>query len=61
MICAKQFRKGERQIGEQDGERRGRLIQAQESARKLYAMGLDADKIAQAVGYAVETVKGWLG
>lgn len=24
-------------------------------------MGLDTDKIAQAVGYAVETVKGWLG
>lgn len=56
-----EMRMEERQIGEQDGERRGRLIQAQESARKLYAMGLDADKIAQAVGYAVETVKGWLG
>ena len=36
-------------------------MQAQESAKKLYEMGLDAEKIAQAVGYAVETVKGWLG
>ena len=24
-------------------------------------MGLDTEKIAQVVGYAVETVKGWLG
>lgn len=34
---------------------------AQEVAGKLYEMGLDIEKIAQAVGYAVETVKGWLG
>ncbi len=32
-----------------------------EAAGKLYVMGLDTEKIAQAVGYAVETVKGWLG
>ncbi len=34
---------------------------AQEAAENLHEMGLDTDKIAQAVGYAVETVKGWLG
>ena len=50
-----------RKESERDGERQGRLMQAQESAKKLYEMGLDTEKIAQAVGYAVETVKGWLG
>lgn len=34
---------------------------AREVAGKLYEMGLDLEKIAQAVGYAVETAKGWLG
>ena len=34
---------------------------AQEIAGNLYKMGFDIEKIAQAVGYAVETVKGWLG
>ena len=34
---------------------------AREVAGNLYKMGLDIEKIAQAVGYAVETVKGWLG
>ncbi len=34
---------------------------AQEVAENLCEMGLDIEKIAQAVGYAVETVKGWLG
>lgn len=47
----------ERRIGEQDGE----LKKARETAKKLYEMGLDTEKIAQAVGYAVETVKEWLG
>ncbi len=44
-----------------ESEQDGRLMQAQESAKKLYEMGLDMEKIAQALGYAVETVKGWLG
>ena len=48
-----EIRKEERQIGE--------MNKAKEAAGKLYDMGLDAEKIAQAVGYAVETVKGWLG
>lgn len=44
-----------------ESESKGRLMQAQESAEKLYEMGIDAEKIAQVVGYAVDTVKGWLG
>ena len=46
-----------RKESEQDGE----LKKAREAAGRLYEMGLDTEKIAQAVGYAVETVKGWLG
>ena len=52
----REIRMEERKIGEQDGE----LKKAREAAGKLYEMGLDTDKIAQVVGYAVETVKGWL-
>ncbi len=36
-------------------------MQAQESARKLYEMGIDTERIAQVVGYALETVTEWLG
>ncbi len=53
----REIRMEERKIGEQDGE----LKKARETAGKLYEMGLDTEKIAQAVGYAVDTVKGWLG
>ncbi len=53
----REIRMEERKIGEQDGE----LKKAREAAGNLHEMGLDTDKIAQAVGYAVETVKGWLG
>ncbi|MCM1388196.1 MAG: hypothetical protein NC231_12780 [Bacillus sp. (in: Bacteria)] len=52
-----EMRQEERRLGEQDGE----LNKAREAAGKLHEMGLDTEKIAQAVGYAVETVKGWLG
>ncbi len=34
---------------------------AQEIAKNFYEMGMDVEKIAQGVGYAVETVKEWLG
>lgn len=44
-----------------ESERDGELKKAREAAGKLYEMGLDTEKIAQVVGYAVETVKGWLG
>ncbi len=43
-----------------EAERDGELKKAREAAGKLYEMGLDTEKIAQAVGYAVDTVKGWL-
>ena len=44
-----------------ESERDGELKKAREAAGKLYEMGLDTDKIAQAVDYAAETVRGWLG
>ncbi len=44
-----------------ESERRGELKKAQETARNLYNLGVDVEKIAQGVGYAVETVKQWLG
>jgi len=56
-----EIRKEERRLGEQDGERKGELKKAQEAAGKLHEMGLDTEKIAQVVGYAAETVRGWLG
>ncbi len=52
-----EIRREERRLGKQDGE----LNKAREAAGKLYKMGLDTEKIALAVGYAVETVKEWLG
>ena len=48
-----EIRKEERQIGE--------LNKAKEAARNFYNLGIDVEKIAQGVGYAVETVKEWLG
>ena len=50
-----------RMESERDGERRGELKKAQEAARNFYNLGVDVEKIAQGVGYAVETVKQWLG
>ncbi|MCM1239756.1 MAG: hypothetical protein NC331_10265 [Lachnospiraceae bacterium] len=51
------MRREERLLGERDGE----LKKARETAGKLHEMGIDAEKIAQAVGYAMDTVKEWLG
>lgn len=48
-----EIRKEERQIGE--------LSKAKEAARNFYNLGVDVEKIAQGVGYTVETVKEWLG
>ena len=50
-----------RKESERDGERMGELKKAQEVAQNFYNLGIDVEKIAQGVGYAVETVKGWLG
>ncbi|MCM1065873.1 MAG: hypothetical protein NC420_15680 [Eubacterium sp.] len=52
-----EMRREERLLGERDGE----LKKARETAGKLHEMGIDAGKIAQAVGYAMDTVKEWLG
>ena len=52
-----EIRMEERKIGEQDG----RLNKAKEDARNFYNLGVDIEKIAQGVGYAVETIKEWLG
>lgn len=43
-----------------EAEAQGRMIQAKETAKNFYKMGLDVEKIAQGVGYDVETVKGWV-
>lgn len=48
-----EIRMEERKIGEQDGE----LKKAKEAAKNFYNLGVDVEKIAQGVGYAVETVK----
>lgn len=56
-------RRGERRgekIGEKIGVQKGELKKAQEAARNFYNLGLEVDKIAQGLGYEVETVKGWL-
>ena len=44
-----------------ESESQGRLMQAKEDAKNFYQLGVDVEKIVQGVGYAVETVKGWLG
>lgn len=48
-----EIRHEERQMGE--------LIKAKEAAKNFYNLGVDVEKIALGVGYAVETVKQWLG
>lgn len=52
-----EMRMEERQMGIQDGK----LEKAQEAARNFYNLGVEVEKIAQGVGYAVETVKQWIG
>lgn len=52
-----EMRMEERRIGERDGE----LKKAKEDARNFYDLGVEVEKIAQGVGYAVETVKEWIG
>ena len=53
-------RKGEMR-GERKGEKKGELKKAQEAARNFYNLGIEVEKIAQGLGYAVETVKVWVG
>ncbi len=56
-----EMRMEERQIGKEEGERIGETKQARETSKRLYAMGLDIEAIAPAVGHTAETVMDWLG
>jgi len=44
-----------------ESEKKGAEKKARETAKNLYTMGLDVDKIAVAVGYAGDIVRKWLG
>ena len=45
----------------EEERRKGELDKAREAARNFYHLGVDVEKIAQGVGYAVETVREWIG
>ena len=44
-----------------EGIAMGETQKAQQMARNFYEMGIDIERIAQGVGYALETVQQWLG
>lgn len=44
-----------------ESELKGELNKAKEDAKNFYKLGVDVEKIAQGVGYTVETVKEWIG
>ncbi|MCM1049446.1 MAG: hypothetical protein NC433_13580 [Clostridiales bacterium] len=54
------MREEERLIGKQAGKQESELNKAKEVSRSFYELGVDIEKIAQGVGYNVETVKGWI-
>ena len=43
--------------GKIEGLREGKI----EVAKNFYRLGIDIEKIAEGVGYSIETVKDWLG
>ena len=45
----------------EEERRLGELEKSKEAARNFYEMGIEIEKVAQGVGYTVETVKQWLG
>lgn len=45
----------------EEERRLGELEKTKEAARNFYEMGIEIEKVAQGVGYTVETVKQWLG
>ena len=45
---------------EQIGRQMGEQAKAQESAERFYNMGISVEKVAEGVGYDVDTVKKWL-
>ena len=53
-------REGEK-IGEERGRQIGALENARENARNFYRLGVEIGKIAEGVGYDLDTVKQWLG
>lgn len=50
-----------RMESEKKGELKGELKKAKEDAQNFYKLGVDIEKVALGVGYAVETVKEWVG
>ncbi len=56
-------KRGEKR-GEERGEERGKKIgalkTAQENARNFYRLGVEIEKVAEGVGYDIDTVKQWL-
>lgn len=46
--------------GEKIGQIRGEDKKAKEAAQYFYNMGIEVEKVAEGVGYSVETVKQWL-
>ena len=45
----------------QEMKKEAELKKDQQSAKNLYELRVEIEKIARGLGYAVETVKGWLG
>ena len=50
-----------REEGKAEGIAIGETQKAQQMAKNFYEMGIDVERIAQGVGYALETVRQWLG
>lgn len=50
-----------RQQGEKIGRQQGEKRKARETSQNLYQMGMSPEKIAQAVGEDIGTVRQWLG
>ena len=44
-----------------EGRAEGKTQQAKETAKSLYALGIEIEKIAKGVGYTVDDVKKWIG
>lgn len=50
-----------RRQGELEGHQAGLIEGKIETAKNLYHLGIDIDKIAEGVGFNIETVRSWLG
>lgn len=56
-----EMRKEEHDMGKQEGRQEGRQEEKQNVARNLYKMGMEIEKIAQAINCDEKIVKQWLG